>query len=172
MNILTKIGHSIRNSLRWQTHVRVCTRGYAYFPRMLLSFVQHLQQRNAMVDYSTSISCESVYTISRSCVAVIFITLYLQSCIWPDGIWQRTRQRPSVKFCANLGKSVSKTLAMIRQALGEESLSCTRTVQTHRDQRRWEEWRAKTRACSSFFLDIKAIDHKEFVLTGQTVNST
>jgi hypothetical protein len=41
-----------------------------------------------MVDYNTSISWESVYKISHSWVDVlIFMYFYLESCIWPDAIY-------------------------------------------------------------------------------------
>jgi hypothetical protein len=43
-------------------------------------------------------------------------------------------------------------------------------VQTHRDRKRRDRLRAKSRECSAFF-DIKGIVDKEFVLGGQTVNS-
>jgi hypothetical protein len=56
---------------------------------------------------------------------------------------------------ANLGKSVKETLAMIRQAFGEE-------CETGEEQ-------VKSRLI--IFLDIKGIVRKEFVLAGQTVNS-
>jgi hypothetical protein len=48
---------------------------------------------------------------------------YKESCVWPDAILQWIRQRNSIKLCANVGKSVRQTLAMIRQAFGEESMS-------------------------------------------------
>jgi hypothetical protein len=58
-------------------------------------------------------------------------------------------QSVGIQFCANLGKSATKTLAMIRQMFGEESISPT-----------WE-----------IFFDIKGILHNDFVLAGQTVSS-
>jgi hypothetical protein len=49
-----------------------------------------------MVDDSTSISWESAYKISRSSVDVlIFTSVYLEPCIWPDVISRWIQQRNS-----------------------------------------------------------------------------
>jgi hypothetical protein len=47
------------------------------------------------------------------------------------------------KFCANLGKSVMEIVAMIRQAFGEESMSCTWVF----------EWHAQFKACRTYIED-------------------
>jgi hypothetical protein len=72
---------------------------------------------------------------------VDFLHIYLELCIWPEAISQRIRQRSSIKFCANLGKSATKTLAI--QALGEERMRRTRNVQTHRNRKRRDRIGAK-----------------------------
>jgi hypothetical protein len=45
-----------------------------------------------------------------------FTSFYLESCICPGPFPRWIRQRNSIEFCANFGKPVAETLAMIRQA--------------------------------------------------------
>jgi hypothetical protein len=52
---------------------------------------------------------------------MIFKSFYLESFIWADSIPWWIPERNSIKFFANLGKSATETLAMIRQA-GEEKV--------------------------------------------------
>jgi hypothetical protein len=71
-----------------------------------------------------------------------------------------------IKFCENLGKIVMETLARIRHALKKESMS-RQSGQTEKGERREEQSQGL-----AYHFDIKGILHKEFVLAGQTVNST
>jgi hypothetical protein len=81
---------------------------------------------DAVVDDSTSIAWESVYKIPRSWVDVlIFLSSYLELCIWPVAISQWIRQRNSIR------KILTETLAMIRQAFGEKCVNRTRVFEWH-----------------------------------------
>jgi hypothetical protein len=82
--------------------------------------------------------------------AYFLMSFYLESCtsIYPDAMSQWIQQWVCIKFCANLGKSLMESLAMIRQMFGKKA------------------W-----AIHGKSNDIKGTVHTEFVLAGQTVNS-
>jgi hypothetical protein len=106
---------------------------------------------------STSISWESVYNISCSWVDVlVFTSFYLSrvSCL------MRFRNGSDKGTASNFHENHRKcreTLAMIRQAFREESMSCTEKVQTRWDRKMWESWGAKSRACSSLSLILSGL---------------
>jgi hypothetical protein len=60
-----------------------------------------------------------------------FMSLYLESCMWPDEISWWIRHRNSIRFCVNLRKIVMETLAIIRQVLREESMNRAWIAQTY-----------------------------------------
>jgi hypothetical protein len=94
---------------------------------------------------------------------------FLYPFIWSRVISRCIRQRNSITFCADLGKSMMETLAMIRQVFGEESMSHTLLFewycQTHRDKKKTRLEKRKVMSMVIIFFDIKGIVHKEFVLT-------
>jgi hypothetical protein len=70
--------------------------------------------------------------------ADFFTLFYFELCVWPGVISGWIRQRNSIKFYSNFGESATETLAVIRQEFGEEGVSRTLKVQTHRDRNRWD----------------------------------
>jgi hypothetical protein len=69
----------------------------------------------AVVQCNAIMSWQSLYKIPHSWVEIlIFIFIYLELYIWPDAISQWIQQRYNIKFCANLGQSVTETMAIIR----------------------------------------------------------
>jgi hypothetical protein len=83
---------------------------------------------------------------------LIFTSLYLESCIRPVAISRWIRQGNSIKCCARLGESATESLAVIRQAFGEESMSRTRVFEWHAlfksDRKKRNRRRANSLACS------------------------
>jgi hypothetical protein len=90
-----------------------------------------------------------VYKISRSWMEEFFMSLYLESCIWPDAISRWMLQQ--VCECA------TETLTMIRGAFGEENISRTRKVQTHRDRMKVRRVKGKVKSMLISFFDIKGV---------------
>ena len=80
-------------------------------------------------------SSESVCQVACSWMDMdSFIRVYLESCMWPVVIFtmdHRKEQRVCIKFCANLGKSATETLTMIKQAFRDQSSSHVQVFQWH-----------------------------------------
>jgi hypothetical protein len=77
--------------------------------------------------------------------------------------------RESTKFSENLGKRAAETLAMIRQAFGEEGVSRTQGVQTHRRPKKTRQVKNQFNSMLIIIFDTKRIVHKQVFLAGQTV---
>jgi hypothetical protein len=80
---------------------------------------------------------------------------FLRPFIWRRAISLRNRQSVCNKFCANLEKIATYTLAIIRQAFGEE-VSHTWVFEWHAQfrayRKRRNRWRTKSSVCSSCSL--------------------
>jgi hypothetical protein len=63
---------------------------------------------------------------------LIFMFFYLGSCIWHDVILWYIWHRVCMKFCSNLGKSVTETMAMIRRAWALNRNS--KLIETEKDE--------------------------------------
>jgi hypothetical protein len=61
-------------------------------------------------------------------------------------------QRAYIQFCANLRESVTETLAVIRRAFREESMSHTWKVQTSGDQKKVKQVRKKVKGMLIIFF--------------------
>jgi hypothetical protein len=77
-------------------------------------------------------------------------SFYFESCIWPEAILRRIRQRMCIQFFENLGKSVTKTLAMTVQAFGEKAWAVHGESELPETEERRDRRRVKSKACSSF----------------------
>jgi hypothetical protein len=60
-----------------------------------------------------------------------FTSFSFELCTWPEAISRWIQQKNSITFCANLRKSATETLGMIRQVPGEERKSSTRVFEWH-----------------------------------------
>jgi hypothetical protein len=83
---------------------------------------------------------------------LIFTSFYLEPCAWSKEISGWIRERKRIKFCANLGKSATETLEMMRQAFGEEIVSLNGMLGSGQTEKSRGRRRAKSRASSSFSL--------------------
>jgi hypothetical protein len=100
----------------------------------------------------------------------------LYSCVWPFEILQWIPQWERIKCCGDLGKGVTDTLAMIRQAFGEESTSLMRVFEWRSRNsprpKKARQMKSKFKSMLVIFFNSKGTTvDKELVLAGQTVNS-
>jgi hypothetical protein len=69
------------------------------------------------------------------------------------------------QICENLGKSVTETLAMIRQVLERKHEPYTESPNSQRPKKARQE-KSKGKRMLIIFFDIEGIVHKNFVLEG------
>jgi hypothetical protein len=99
---------------------------------------------------------ESMYKISCSWVDMLIFVSYLESHIWSDVISAWTCECAS-NFVQISEKVWQESLAMIRQAFREESMSCARVFEwqspTRRDPK-WRQVRTQEQSTLIIFFDI------------------
>jgi hypothetical protein len=71
---------------------------------------------------------------------------------------------------SNFVQILAETLAVIRQAFGEECMSCTQEVQTHRDQKEVTQVKSKVKSMIIIFFGIKGIDFSQIICPGRRNN--
>jgi hypothetical protein len=86
------------------------------------------------------------------------MSFYLKRC---DFMTDLTKEQwVCIRYCAKVRKSATETLEVIRQALGEESMSHTEVFVWHvqtEAKKSGDRWRAKARVCSLFSLTSRGL---------------
>jgi hypothetical protein len=96
------------------------------------------------------------------------ILLFGVVVIFRDG----SNKGTAIEFCANLRKSATETLAMIRQAFGKESVSHTESPNSSRP-RKATQVKSKVKSMLIIFSDVRGVVHKKVVLQAkQSIPST
>jgi hypothetical protein len=124
--------------------------------------------------------CTEMVVASCNWVDVlIFTSFYLEPYIWPDAIlwwiWQRNSECAS-NFVQNSEK-VSRVVTSDKSWIygydpeTEQQSSQWKSLNSPRPKKAWQV-KNKVKSILIIFFDIKGIVHKEFILAGQTVNST
>jgi hypothetical protein len=138
-----------------------------YLTTAILNFLDwccHLYNSCNNGIYSKSISWESVYKVSHSCVDVLIFTSFLFWVVYLA--WRNFMMDPTANvyqmLCKSPLKSATQTLPMIRQAFEEEkSMSRTWVFEWHAwfraDRKKPVGRRAKSRACPSFSLTSRCL---------------
>jgi hypothetical protein len=100
-----------------------------------------------MVDDSTSISWESVYNISHSWMDVlIFMSFYLESCVWPDAICDSCRSKELRQIASDYATSLPMVITGDESWIyGYPEIAESKLTEAKKGDRR----RGKSRACSS-----------------------
>jgi hypothetical protein len=104
---------------------------------------------------------------------LIFTSLYLQSCMWPDGIsrwiWKRNRDVHQIlwKSWKKCDGDPSNDLTSIRGRKHEPYTESPKSTRTRKPR----QVKVTVKGMLIIFFDIKGIVHKEFALAGQTVSS-
>jgi hypothetical protein len=87
---------------------------------------------------------------------LLFVAVYL---VCSDFAMHPTNEQD--KILCKFRKNATETLEIISQACGGGgSMSLTRKIQTHRGRKSRDNWRSKSRKCSTFFFDKKVTVHK------------
>jgi hypothetical protein len=114
----------------------------------------------------------------------IFMSFYLESCIWPDAISLRIltagQKQQRVNGCKELQITSNDAIFLSRVITGDQSWTYGYDPETQQQSskspnslrpKKMRQVKSKVKSMLIIFFDIKGIAHNEFVLPGQTVNS-
>jgi hypothetical protein len=100
---------------------------------------------------------QSTKSHSAGWTCCFFTSFYLESYIWPDAILWWIQQKTASVLCKFKKKFDGGPCQWLDKHLGKKGISHTRKVQTHREWKGWDRWRAKSGACSSFPLTYRRV---------------
>jgi hypothetical protein len=87
--------------------------------------------------------CTTFYAAGSTCW--FLMSFYLESCIWHDAISGSSEDAACQRLREALSDRLSRCNVLVQ---GQQQQFSKLKVQTHRDRKRRDRWRAKSRACT------------------------